>query len=89
MPLVQADAMFADLICKDPRWLRAEFGALISASFGKPPMPSRIPPHPGSHAGASRCRRPGSAVPGAPVARPAHSWQRSAPAAALREPVPS
>jgi hypothetical protein len=50
MPLVQAGAMFADLICKDPKRLRAESGALISASFGKPPVPpprpSQVPPQP-------------------------------------------
>lgn len=64
MPLVQADAMFADLICEDLQWPRAEFGALISASFGKPPVPpprpSRVPPHPGLHA------RPRGAVGPAP-----------------------
>lgn len=81
MPLQQADAMFADLICEDLQWLRAEFGALISASFGKPavppPRPSRVPPHTGLHA------RPRGAV------GPAHRRQCSPPAAALREPVPS
>lgn len=70
MPLVQADAMFADLIGEDPHLLRAEFDALISASFGKPPVPppahSRVPPHPGLPCPPSRCRRPGCAVPDAP-----------------------
>jgi hypothetical protein len=90
MPLVQADAMFADLIGQDPQGLRAEFDALISASFGKPPVPppvhSRVPPHPGLPCLPSRCRRPGCAVPDAPVARPAYRRQCSpAPAAAPGE----
>ncbi len=47
----EADAAFADLICADPQWLRAEFDALISASFGEPPAPPppappRVPPRP-------------------------------------------
>ena len=69
MPLVQADAMFADLICKGPQWLRAEFGALVSASFGRPPVPPptssrsrRIP--------ACHVRPPGAAVPAPPSPMP-------------------
>ena len=33
----EADATFAELICADPQWLRAEFDALITAGFGAPP----------------------------------------------------
>jgi hypothetical protein len=48
-----ADAEFADVICADPEWLRAEFDALISASFGEPPAPPpaappRLPPDRGA-----------------------------------------
>ncbi|WP_406633650.1 hypothetical protein [Amycolatopsis sp. WGS_07] len=32
---------FADLICADPVWLRAEFDAIVAASFGGIPM---LPP---------------------------------------------
>jgi hypothetical protein len=64
MPLTKADARFADLLCEDPQWLRAEFDALISASFGKPPAPSaRASP------GPAASRLPVPAVP-APPARP-------------------
>jgi hypothetical protein len=42
-----ADESFADLICADPQWLDAELDALISASFGEPPAPPRIPPRSG------------------------------------------
>ena len=84
MPVVEADARFADLICEDPQWLRAEFDALISASFGEPPAPpppapSRVPPRPGSPCPPSRRLRPGPAVTDAPVARPARRRQRSPP----------
>jgi hypothetical protein len=47
----EAGARFAELICTDPQWLRAEFDALIAAGFGAPPAwphppaPSRVPPH--------------------------------------------
>jgi hypothetical protein len=40
----ETDAAFADMICADPQWLRAEFDALISASFGQPPVPPPAPP---------------------------------------------
>jgi hypothetical protein len=40
----EAETAFADLICVDPEWLRDEFDALVSASFGQPPAPP--PPAP-------------------------------------------
>ena len=93
MPLAKADTRFADLICEDPQWLRAEFDALISASFGEPPAapppaPSRVPPRPGSPCPPSRRRRLDHAVINAPVARPARRRQRSPPAAAPRASAP-
>ena len=42
----QADTKFAELVCADPEWLRAEFDALISASFGAPPKWPRPPAPP-------------------------------------------
>ena len=66
-----ADAEFADLICDDPEWLRAEFDALISASFGGPPVPPpaappRVPPDRGwDHPG----RRPQADHPATPARR--------------------
>jgi len=67
----EADAAFADLICGDPQWLRAEFDALISASFSGPPAPplpapTRVPPRPGSTPPPSRQRAPGPARHGIP-----------------------
>jgi hypothetical protein len=77
---------FADLICDDPEWLRAEFDALISASFSEPPgqppaAPPRLPPDRGfSH--------PGWGLPESHPARPhrcrfavaGHGHQRAPPA---------
>jgi hypothetical protein len=40
----EAEIASADLICADPEWLRDEFDALVSASFGQPPAPP--PPAP-------------------------------------------
>jgi hypothetical protein len=65
----EADAKFAELICADPQWLRAEFAALIVAGFGgppawpRPPAPPRVPPH-----------RP----PASPPAQPAADGKRAA-----------
>ena len=49
-----ANSGFAELVCADPAWLRAEFDAIIAANFPSPP-PGPTPPRPGS-AGP---RRPG------------------------------
>jgi hypothetical protein len=60
----EADATFAELICADPQWLRAEFDALITAGFGtppawpRPPAPPRVPP---SALPPARLPRPGTA----------------------------
>jgi hypothetical protein len=79
----EADAAFADLICADQEWLRAEFDALISASFGAPPERQRPAPPPVPPSGG-----PGwpvlpavaSAVgPAHPVSGPGHRRQRSPP----------
>ncbi|WP_436499709.1 hypothetical protein [Actinokineospora sp. HUAS TT18] len=38
---------FAELVCADAAWLRAEFDAIVTANFGvRPPCPPR--PRPGS-----------------------------------------
>ena len=43
----EADTAFAELICADAQWLREEFDALVSASFGQPPAaPPPAPPPP-------------------------------------------
>jgi hypothetical protein len=81
----EADAAFADLICADPQWLRDEFDALISASFGEPPAPPsaappRVPPRPGIPRPPSRHPAPGPAGIPSPAAGPEHGRQRSPPA---------
>ena len=75
---------FAELVCADPAWLRAEFDAIMTANFGVlPPPPPRLRP------GSGGPRRPGRAprttagvpdriVPVAPEARGARR-QRSPP----------
>lgn len=46
----EVGASFAELICADEEWLRAEFDALVLAGFGAPPgwprlpAPPRVPP---------------------------------------------
>lgn len=82
----QAGSAFADLICADPQWLRAEFDALIAASFGPPPAqppaaPPRIPPRRGPwwpHSPAPR-DRPFPAIPLLAATTPATGRQRSPP----------
>ena len=76
----EAGAAFADLICADPQWLDAEFDALISASYGEPPAPPRVPPRPGSTPPPSRRPVPGPAVLAFPATGPEHGRQRSPPA---------
>ncbi|WP_116206521.1 hypothetical protein [Amycolatopsis circi] len=34
---------FAELICADPAWLRAEFEAIVATSFGEAPLPGDEP----------------------------------------------
>ena len=66
-----ADTAFADLICADPQWLREEFGALIAATFSRPPAPP--PPAP------PRVRR--AADPGTrPLGRGPVSRRKAGPA---------
>jgi hypothetical protein len=77
---------FVDVICADPQWVREEFDALISASFGEPPAPPppappRVPPGGGPRFPPSRPRS--VALPPAGTgtpARPGHRRQRSPPA---------
>jgi len=71
----EADAAFADLICADPQLLRAEFDALISASFSEPPAPPRPAPHPAAITSAAtgpehgRQRSPPAPLPSRPPGR--------------------
>ena len=81
----ETDAAFADIICADTHWLRAEFDALISASYGEPPAPPppappRVPPRPGIPRPPSRRPAPGPAAVTCPAAGPEHGRQRSPPA---------
>jgi len=81
----EADAAFADLICGDPQWLRTEFDALISASFGEPPAPPpappRVPRRPGSTPPPVRPPTPGPpAAAFRDAATPGYGRQRSPPA---------
>ena len=82
----EVDAAFADLICDDPQWLRAEFDALISASFSEPPAPPppappRVPPRPGIPSPPSRRPAPGLTDAAFPAATgTGHGRQRSPPA---------
>jgi hypothetical protein len=78
-----ADTAFAELICADAQWLREEFDALISASFGQPPAapppaPPRVPPSRGHTGPPTRPRHHLPAVPSR-VATPEHRRQRSPP----------
>jgi hypothetical protein len=55
----EAETTFAGLICADPEWLRDEFDALVSASFGQPPAPPppappQVPPDDGDQRPPSR-----------------------------------
>ena len=67
----EAGARFAELICADDEWLRAEFDALVLAGFGappawpRPPAPPRVPP-----------QEP-------PAATPACQWQVTRPGGAV------
>jgi hypothetical protein len=81
----EADTAFAEMICADAQWLREEFDALISASFGQPPAaqppaPPRVQP-PRGHTGPPSQHWPRPRVPAAtfPVATPAQRRQRSPP----------
>lgn len=81
----EADMAFAELICADAQWLRAEFDALISASFSQPPAapppaPPRVPPFPGRAGPPSQHRlRPRLPATCSVVARPGYRRQRSPP----------
>jgi hypothetical protein len=81
----ETDARFAELVCADPQWLRAEFDALITAGFGAPPAwphppaPPRVPPYrPSANPPAPprRGTRPTRAVQ---IKLPEHRRQRSPP----------
>jgi hypothetical protein len=80
-----ADMAFADLICADTQWLREEFDALVTASFGQPPAapppaPPRVPPHRRHSASPGwRQSRSRPAASTGPVTAPGHHRQRSPP----------
>jgi hypothetical protein len=71
----EADARFAELICADPQWLRAEFDALIAAGFGAPPAWPRLPAPP---------RVPPQRPPANPLASPRRGTMPAPPARATR-----
>jgi hypothetical protein len=81
----EAGATFAELICADPQWLRAEFDALITAGFGAPPAwphppaPPRLPSHrpPANPPGLPRGVT--TPAPAARVTQQEHRRQRSPP----------
>ena len=81
----EADATFAELICADPQWLRAEFDALMPAGFGAPPAwprplaPPQVPP---GHTPANPSPPPRHDTRPAPAIRATrrgHRRQRSPP----------
>jgi hypothetical protein len=76
----EAGVAFADVVYADQQWVDAEFDALISACFGEPPAPPRVPPHPGTPPPPSRRLVPGSAACTFPATGPDHGRQRSPPA---------
>jgi hypothetical protein len=81
----EAGAVFADVVYADQQRVDAEFEALVSASFGEPPAPSRpapprVPPHPGTPPPPSRRPAPGPAAATSPATGPGHGRQRSPPA---------
>jgi hypothetical protein len=86
LALRETDTVFADLVCADPQWLREEFDALVSASFGQPPAPPApappsVPPPGGGWRPPSR--PPPGALPAAVTsacAAPGLRRQRSPPA---------
>ncbi|EHR48440.1 hypothetical protein SacmaDRAFT_0124 [Saccharomonospora marina XMU15] len=93
-PLEVGPARFADLICAEPGWVRAEFDAIVAANFGSSatrPLPPRDqPPGPAParhHRGdeTSRCDPPSRAVSGdlARTARRVGARERSPPPSAM------
>jgi hypothetical protein len=81
----EADATFAELICADPQWLRAEFDALITAGFGappawpRPPAPPRVPPRRPPANPVPPPRRDTKPASPVRVTRRGHRRQRSPP----------
>lgn len=80
-----ADSTFAELVCADPAWLRAEFDAIIAASFPTVPPPRDEAPSQGS---PDRAAGPAPGFPDhvarpRPLVRVRERWmrQRSPPAA--------
>jgi hypothetical protein len=43
-----ASSEFAELVCADPDWVRAEFDAIVAANFDPSPPHQRRPPRPDS-----------------------------------------
>ena len=81
----EADAKFAELICADPQWLRAEFDALIAAGFGAPPAwpqlpaPPRVPPQRPPVSPPAALRHDTRPAPPVRATRRRHHRQRSPP----------
>jgi len=81
----EAGAAFADVVYADQQWVDAEFDALISASFSRPPAPPppappRVPPRPGNPFPPSRPPAAGLVGLPRPSVGPARGRQRSPPA---------
>ncbi|WP_146771015.1 hypothetical protein [Prauserella muralis] len=65
---LRTDAAFADLVCADRQWVRAEFDAIVAASFGRE-CPAALPPATGLGTAASPARRSRPGDPPAPATR--------------------
>jgi hypothetical protein len=76
---------FAELVCAEPAWLRAEFDAIMTANFGVlPPPPGQRPapagPRRRKHSpGATTAGGPGRLVDVVPHTRDGQRRQRSPP----------
>lgn len=74
---------FADVICADADWLRAEFEAIVAANFGvlppSPPGPRSAPVSPRRSGCAARAASSDVCLVGALLARLGERRQRSPP----------
>jgi hypothetical protein len=70
---------FAELVCADPDWVRAEFDAIVAANFDPPPPHQRRPPRPDSSGPTAPARAAAivTTPAGAPgVVLPITRWRR-------------